>query len=93
MREPISSLVAFLRARYSMAAQGAAALPHAIANLQSLWSPALLLADADSKLRVVDECVRTIESGAPGRVFAEQVLKVLALAHASHKDYRESWKP
>lgn len=85
-------LVAFLRARYGRAAQGARALPHAIGNLQSLWSPDRLLADVDAKLRVVDACVRTIEFEDHGHVLAEDVLKLLALPFADHKDYREAWR-
>lgn len=86
-------LVEFLRARYGRAAQGARALPHAIGNIQSLWSPDRLLADVDSKLRVVAECVRTIEFEDHGHVLAQDVLKLLALPFADHRDYRESWKP
>ena len=87
------SLVAFLRARYGMAAQGAAALPHAIGNIQSLWSPDRLLADVDAKLKIVEECVRTLEFEDYGHALANDVLRLLALPFADHKDYRETWKP
>jgi hypothetical protein len=87
------SLVAFLRARYGMAAQGAAALPHAIGNIQSLWSPDRLLADVDAKLKIVEECVRTLDFEDHGHALANDVLRLLALPFADHKDYRETWKP
>lgn len=89
----MNDLVEFLRARYGRAAQGARALPHAIGNIQSLWSPDRLLADVDAKLRVVDECVRTIENEDHGHALAQHVLKLLALAFADHKDYRAEWTP
>jgi hypothetical protein len=87
------SLVAFLRARYGMAAQGAAALPHAIGNIQSLWSPDRLLADVDAKLKIVDECVRTLDYEDHGHALANDVLRLLGLPFADHKDYQERWKP
>lgn len=89
----MNELVEFLRARYGMAAQGAAALPHAIGNIQSLWSPDRLLADVDAKLRVVEECVRTLDFEDHGHALANDVLRLLALPFADHKDYQESWRP
>lgn len=86
-------LVEFLRKQYGRAAQGARALPHAIGNLQSLWSPDRLLADVDSKLKVVEECVRTLDYEDHGHALANDVLRLLALPYADHKDYRESWRP
>lgn len=107
MREPISpvdSLVAFLRARYGMAAQGAAALPHAIGNIQSLWSPDRLLADVDAKLRIVGLMEVVIEGydrrhngGRPTKEHpsvrrnAEMTLRLLARPFADHRDYRAEW--
>lgn len=89
----MNELVEFLRARYGMAAQGAAALPHAIGNIQSLWSPDRLLTDVDAKLRVVEECVRTLDFEDHGHALANDVLRLLALPFADHKDYQESWRP
>ena len=86
-------LVEFLRKQYGRAAQGARALPHAIGNLQSLWSPDRLLADVDAKLRIVEECVRTLDYEDHGHALANDILRLLALPYADHKDYRESWRP
>lgn len=101
----MNELVEFLRARYGMAAQGAAALPHAIGNIQSLWSPDRLLADVDAKLRVVGLMAVIIEgydrrhSGnvqtkehPSVRHNAEHALRLLALPFADHKDYRPEWR-
>lgn len=89
----MNDLVEFLRARYGRAAQGARALPHAIGNLQSLWSPDRLLADVDAKLRIVEECVRTLDYEDHGHALAVDVLRLLALPYADHRDYKEGWKP
>lgn len=60
------------------------------------WDPKRALAEVDAKLRILDLC----EPGAQFPDFDggyetawEQVLKLLALAHAEHPDYREEWAP
>lgn len=84
-------------------AQTARAMPHAIENLQSRWSPAMLLADCDAKTRVVQHCIDSIagwrEDGADPSDTAcaitdlTEVLKLLALKYAHLKGYREGWRP
>lgn len=45
----------------------------------------------DSKLRVVDECARTLEWEDHGHALARDVLQLLALPFAGHDDYRKEW--
>lgn len=68
--------------------------PHA--SSVDVWSEQVadeIDADMDAKLKVVNECVRTIEFEDHGAALANEVLRLLALPYADHKDYRESWKP
>lgn len=101
----MDELVEFLRARYGRAAQGARALPHAIGNIQSLWSPDRLLADVEAKLRIVALMAVIIEGydrrhshGRPTKEHpsvrhnAEMTLRLLAMPFADHKDYRPEWR-
>lgn len=84
-------------------AQTARAMPHAIENLQSRWSPAMLLADCDAKTRVVQHCVDSIAAwrgdltdsteAACAITDLTMVLKLLALKYAHLKGYREGWRP
>jgi hypothetical protein len=97
------ALVTFLLEKIAGDAQTARAMPHAIANLQSRWSPTMLLADCDAKARVVQHCVASIEawrgdltgSAEAACAIADltMVLKLLALKYAHLKDYRERWAP
>lgn len=60
-----------------------------------------VLAEVAAKRRIVDECTYTgaggetfvVCAGPGGDVDGESVLRLLALPHADHPDYREEWKP
>jgi hypothetical protein len=55
--------------------------------------PRQVLADIDAKLRIVNECLRTIGFEDYGHALANDVLGLLALPFAGHPDYREGWRP
>lgn len=69
----------------------------------ALHDPARVLAEVESKRRLLDEIVPKVESywNAVSSEWGceyddpdgEDVLKLLALPYASHKDYREEWRP
>jgi hypothetical protein len=55
--------------------------------------PARVLAEAEAKRRMVDECVSTLGDNDDGYWPAKQTLRLLALPYADHPDYREEWRP
>lgn len=83
-------------------AQSARAMPHAIENLQSRWSPAMLITDCEAKARIVQLCMVSIatwrdlaDSTETQRAVADLtlVLKLMGLKYAHLKGYDERWRP
>lgn len=58
------------------------------------WSPARVLAECEAKRQVVESADLGIQyGGREGQDLGWYVLKLHALPHADHPDYREEWKP
>ena len=59
-------------------------------------TPARVLADVEAKRRIVDEATNytpELEHGDNGEWAFDVTLRLLALPHASHPDYRNEWRP
>jgi hypothetical protein len=60
------------------------------------WQPARVLAECDSKRRIVERCREALaETWDDDNVpeFADAALRLLALPFAPHVDYRDEWRP
>lgn len=84
-------------------AQTARAMPHAIENFQSRWSPAMLIADCESKARIVQHCMDSIAAWRGDLTDSTEarsavtdltiVLKLMGVKYAHLKGYDERWRP
>lgn len=56
--------------------------------------PARVLAEIETKRRMIDECERTVDYDSRGMMsMAEDFLRLLALPYAEHPEHREEWRP
>ena len=57
--------------------------------------PARVLAECEAKRRIVADCRHIQEATSWGLLerHAEWTVRVLALPHADHPDYRDEWRP
>jgi hypothetical protein len=55
--------------------------------------PARVLAEVDTKRRIIAECGHMIRRDEPERSRAEWILRVLALPFHGHSQYRPEWAP
>lgn len=77
-------LVPWLRKRMGMAIQCAQALPHAVGNLRSQFSPTQLYALHTGLYALLNHL---IEAG------DEQGIRLLAESYQMYDGYREEWRP
>jgi len=94
----MTDLATWLLAQIARDAQGARALPHAIGNIQSLWSPDRLLAKADATRRIIE--LHRAEPGQHPDVCGHDLhelpcptLRLECLPYADKRGYREEWRP
>jgi len=67
------------------------ALPLTFAEHAARHDPARVLAECEAKRRIVASVERALRLGTNG--LGPSVLRLLALPHADHADYDESWRP
>jgi hypothetical protein len=63
-----------------------------VSRCMERFDPARVLAEVDRDRRIIEVCAESLsvyeESG-----FATTMLRLLALPHADHPDYRQKWRP
>lgn len=95
----MTDLVTWLRGQLARDEQTARAMPHAIENLESRWSPARLLADVAAKRAILDQWDSLADAPAdtPGidivRKELGNAVLALTLPYRNQRGYREEWRP